>query len=313
MKAGCRTAVCCSGAPESAVTVLHALQPFALKQQFPLHRLSVATSHVPDLALQGVLLPASNGAFTGSGVGASSSLSSVSSVPMSSPVSGAASSPSSSGDISSSSSSSSGSPLPPLDDATLFQSIRPCAVVALHDSGSRVFAAAPAPEYAVMRREHVAGEIARLSSGAPDPPPAHLALRVLRRPAPWCVELAMLLARLPSSLRHGAALARFRALQLRALALVKSVSAVGLERAVLGPLSSSSLSSSSSASHSAHSSSHASSSSSLPMAPSLDAQLSPDFLLLLGLADAMAPGTYMRLAGDPDALESKFFELFDSF
>ncbi len=42
-------------------------------------------------------------------------------------------------------------------------------------------------------------------------------------------------------------------------------------------------------------------------------QAMADFVLLLGLADAMAPGTYTRLAGDPDALESKFFELFDSF
>lgn len=39
----------------------------------------------------------------------------------------------------------------------------------------------------------------------------------------------------------------------------------------------------------------------------------PDFLVLLGLADALAPGTYVRLAGDPDVLESKFVELFESF
>jgi hypothetical protein len=43
------------------------------------------------------------------------------------------------------------------------------------------------------------------------------------------------------------------------------------------------------------------------------ATLSPDFSLLLGLADALSPGTFTRLAGDPDALETKFFELFDSF
>ena len=41
--------------------------------------------------------------------------------------------------------------------------------------------------------------------------------------------------------------------------------------------------------------------------------LSADYRCLLGLADALAPGTYIRLAGDPDVLESRFVELFESF
>ena len=41
--------------------------------------------------------------------------------------------------------------------------------------------------------------------------------------------------------------------------------------------------------------------------------LSSDYLCLLGLAETLAPGTYVRLAGDPDVLESRFVELFESF
>jgi hypothetical protein len=154
IQAGCRSAVC--GAPEAAVAVLHALQPFCLAYQVPLQRLSVAPAHVPDLVLQGVLLTPSMSSISVASP-ASPDLPSGGPGPVSPPLSSASvSSP------------------PPLDDAALFQAIRPSAVCVLDGvNAPRVFAAAAAPEYAVLRREHVAAEIARLSSGASAPPPSY--------------------------------------------------------------------------------------------------------------------------------------------
>lgn len=37
-----------------------------------------------------------------------------------------------------------------------------------------------------------------------------------------------------------------------------------------------------------------------------------DYLVVLAVADTLWPGTYLKLAGDPDILESKFVELFVS-
>lgn len=36
-----------------------------------------------------------------------------------------------------------------------------------------------------------------------------------------------------------------------------------------------------------------------------------DFSVLLGIAEKLAPGTYVTLAGDPTAIEEKFIELFE--
>ncbi len=278
LQAGCRTVVC-SSSPEAAMRLVLALRPFACSRQTALHRLSVAAAYVPDLALQGVLLAMP----PMSGLNASF----VSDVPSSLTPSRQHSSSPAVAAVS-----------PPIDDARLFQALHPCAVVLLGDSlsSTRVFAAVSAPEYAVLRREHVAGEVARLLAGQhADPPPSFTALRPLRRPAGWAADLAAQLGRLPSSLRPSFAAARFRALELRALTLCRAPSALHLERAVLGT--------------------------SGTMAggggdgkPG-EAQVahSADFVALLGVADALEPSTYVRLAGDPDVLESKFVELFESF
>lgn len=233
---------------------------------------------MPDLALQGVLL----------------SPAAVASAPVSFSSSSFSSASGSSG--SSASPAAPAGPVPPLDDGRLFQALHPCAVVLLGETpaATRVFTAAPAPEYAVLRREHVAAEIARLLAGqSGDPPPSFAALRPLRRPAAWAADLAAQLARLPCALRPAFAAARFRALQLRALALCRAPSSQHLERAVLGAA--------------------ALQAEAKGAAAEAPVAHTPDFLLLLGVADALEPGTYVRLAGDPDVLESKFVELFESF
>jgi hypothetical protein len=38
-----------------------------------------------------------------------------------------------------------------------------------------------------------------------------------------------------------------------------------------------------------------------------------DFLLVLSVAERLAPGIYVTLIGDPAALEDKFIQLFESF
>ena len=38
-----------------------------------------------------------------------------------------------------------------------------------------------------------------------------------------------------------------------------------------------------------------------------------DFLIILGYAEKIKKGVYTALAGDPDLLEEKFVELFESF
>jgi hypothetical protein len=259
----------------------------------------VAAAHVPDLALQGLLLSPMSAPVSSSAFSFSVSSSASPSPPPPSPSPGSAAAP-------------------PIDDARLFQSLHPAAVVLLGETPgqTRVFGAAPAPEYAVLRREYVAGEIARLLAGVSGEPHASwAALRPLKRPAPWAADLArkhyargyrvvrshsisiVQLSRLPCSLRPAFAASRFRALQLRALALCRANSPGQLERAVLGQQ----------ALASGAGSSGAGSGNDGPVGHS------PDFLVLLGVAEAMQPGTYVRLAGDPDVLESKFVELFESF
>jgi hypothetical protein len=38
-----------------------------------------------------------------------------------------------------------------------------------------------------------------------------------------------------------------------------------------------------------------------------------DYFVVLGLAEKLAPGSYVALRGDPSSIEEKFIELFENF
>jgi hypothetical protein len=113
----------------------------------------------------------------------------------------------------------------------------------------------------------------------------------LKRPAPWALDLSTSLGQLPLALRPPLAASKFYALSLRALVLVTAKTALHLEKSLLPKTS---------VTHDT------------VAAPTTNVK-SADYLCLLGLADTLSPGTYVRLAGDPDVLENKFVELFESF
>lgn len=211
------------------------------------------------------------------------------------------------------------------DEAAVMQGLTPLAVV---DVGARrVWCTNHAPEYAVLRREFVAAEVAAMARGVALEPHhwkarADPLLRAARRAAPWATDTVHTARSLPRALREGYVRARFAALERRALVLVCGATPLPhqqriLRRALFGAPPPDPAGPAGAAAPDAPPSASPRRGSGLPAhpvsatAPAADAE--QDYLALLALADALQPGVYVTLAGDPDILESKFVELFESF
>ena len=49
------------------------------------------------------------------------------------------------------------------------------------------------------------------------------------------------------------------------------------------------------------------------MRDALELKDGEDYNVMLGIAEKLAPGIYVKIAGDPESMEERFMELFENF